>query len=82
MIYGWKLLVLLYPLNNIKIRNYFDYKPRFNGASSKNNLPRINDGAYVINLNDRNSKGTHCFSLFTDRKAAVYFDSFGNKYLP
>ena len=49
---------------------------------SRNNLPRINDGAYVINLNARNSKETRCFSLFTDRKTAVYFDSFGNKYLP
>ena len=26
---------------------------------SRDNLPRIKDGAYVINLNDKQSKGTH-----------------------
>ena len=40
---------------------------------SRNNLPKIKDGAYVINLDDKNSKRTHWFSLFIDRNAAVYF---------
>ena len=42
----------------------------------------MNDGAYVLNLNDKNSKGTHWFSLFADRSTAVYFDSFGIEYIP
>ena len=44
---------------------------------SRENLPRIKDGPYVINLNDKLSKGTYWVSLFINRHAAVYFDSFG-----
>ena len=40
----------------------------------------MQDGAYVINLNDKNSKGTYWVSLFIDRNTAVYFDSFGIEY--
>ena len=66
----WKVLVL-HPLNNIEITNYFKCEPRFNGVFSRNNLPRIKDGAYVINQDDEKSKGTHRVSLFIDRDAAV-----------
>ena len=38
--------------------------------------------AYVKNLDDKNSKGTHWVSLFIDRNTAVYFDSFGIEYIP
>ena len=64
----------------LSISNYFKYKPRFNGVFSRNNLPRIKYGAYLINLNDKNSKGTHWISLFVDRNTAVYFDSFGIEF--
>ena len=59
-----KFLVPLHPLNNMKIANYFKYEPRFNGVSSRNNLPRIKDGAYVINLDDKNSKGAQWVSFY------------------
>ena len=36
----------------------------------------------MINLDDKNSKGTHWVSLFIDRNLAVYFDSFGIEYIP
>ena len=42
----------------------------------------LKDGAYVINLTDKNSKGTNQVSLFIDKNAAVYFDAFGNEYIP
>ena len=35
-----------------------------------------------MNLDDKNSKGTHWLSLFIDKKTAVYFDSFGIEYIP
>ena len=44
-------------------------------------LPRIKDGLYVINLNDKNSEGTHWVSLFIDRNLAVYFNSFEIEYI-
>ena len=57
-------------------------KLRFNGIFSWNYLPRIIDGKYVINLDDKNSNGRRWVSLFIDRKLAVYFDSFGIEYIP
>ena len=42
-----KFLSPLHLLKNIKITNYFKYEPTFNGAFSRNNLPRIKDGAYI-----------------------------------
>ena len=56
--------------------------PRFNGVFSRNNLSKIKDEAYVINLDDKKSKGTHFVSLFIDRNTSLYFDSFGIKYIP
>ena len=75
------LLVPLHPLSNIEITKYFNYKLRFNGPSSRDNLPRIKDGAYVINLDDKQGKGTYCVPLFTDRNTVVYFDSSGMEYI-
>ena len=72
---------MLHPLNNIEIINYFNYDSRFNGVFSRNNLSRIKDGAYVINLDDKNSKSTYWFSLSVDRNTAVYFHSFGIEYI-
>ena len=73
--------MLLHPLRNVEITKYFSYEPRFNSAFSKDNLPRIKDGKYVINLFDKQSKGTHWLSLFFDRHTAVYFDSFKIEYI-
>ena len=37
-------------LMNFEIQKYYQNKPKFNGVYSRNNLPKIKDGAYVINL--------------------------------
>ena len=58
-IYEQRFLVPLQPLSNIKITKHFSHKPRFNGIFSRNNLSRIKDGPYVINLDNKNSKATH-----------------------
>ena len=50
-----KFLVLLHTLSNIEITKYFNYEPRFNAVFSRDNLPRIKDGGYVINLEDKQS---------------------------
>ena len=46
------------------------------------NLPRVKDGAYVVNLNDKKSNEANWFSLFIDINTAVYFDSFEIEYTP
>ena len=78
---GEIFLVPFHPLNNIKIANYFNDEPVFNGVFSWNSLPRIKDGA-VINFDDKNSKGTHWDSLFINKDVATYFDSFRIEYVP
>ena len=70
----------MYPLNNTKITNYFNYEARFTGIFSRNNLPKIKDGAYLINLDDKKRKGTHWVSLLIDRNTATCVDSFGIEY--
>ena len=52
----------------------------FNGVLLRDNLSRIKDGAHVISLDDKQSKGTDWVWLFIDKNTAVYFDSFGIAY--
>ena len=54
------LLLPFHPLTNIEISEYYKNEPRFNGVYSRNNLPKtIKKGAYVINLDEYENKGTH-----------------------
>ena len=43
---------------------------------TRNILPRTKDGAYVLNLDAKNSKKTHWVLLFIYKNTAVYFDFF------
>ena len=44
-----KALMPPHPVTNIDINNYYKNAPRFNGAYSRDNLPKMKNGAYVIN---------------------------------
>ena len=47
-----------------------------------NNLPKIKDGAYVINLDGFKSKEAHWIALYVHgNKNAIYFDSFGVEHI-
>ena len=48
-----------HPLTNFEIQNYYQNKPKFNGVYSRNNSPKIKDGAYVINLDKHEYIETH-----------------------
>ena len=45
------------------MQKYYKNEPRFNGVYSRDNLPRIKDGAYVINLDEYSDTGTHWIAL-------------------
>ena len=47
-----------HPLTNFDIQKYQN-KPRFNGVYSRDNLPKIKDGTYIINLDVYFDIGTH-----------------------
>ena len=48
-----------HPLTNFEIQRYCKKEPRFNGVYLRNNLPKIEDGTYVIHLDEYKSIGTH-----------------------
>ena len=39
-------------LTNFEIQKYYQNEPRFNGVYSIDSLPKMKDGAYVINLDE------------------------------
>ena len=43
---------------------------------------KINDGAYLINLDEYADVGTHWVALFCKRSEIVYLNSFGVEYVP
>ena len=61
----WMILLKL----RIEITKYFNYNPKLNGVFSRENLPKIKDGAYVTSLDGKQSKGTHWLSSFIDRQS-------------
>ena len=64
------------PLTNFEIQKYYQNKPKFSGVYSRNNLPKIRDGAYVINLDEFKSIQTHWIALYVDGDNVTYFNSF------
>ena len=69
-----------HPLTNFEIQKYYQNEPRFNGVISWANLPKIKDGAYIINLNKYSDIGTHWVALWVNN--VTYFDSFGIEHIP
>ena len=41
-----------HPLTTFEIEKYYQKEPKFKGVYSRNNLPKIKDGVYVINLDE------------------------------
>ena len=70
-----------HPLTNFEIQKYCKSERKFNGVYSRNNLLKIKDGAYVINLGEFKSIGTHCIALCVNGNNIIYFDSFGIEHI-
>ena len=75
--------MLPHPLTNFEIQKYYQNEPRFNGVYSRDNLPKIKDGAYIINLDEYSDIGTHWIALWVNNSNNItYFDSFGVEHIP
>ena len=48
-----------HPLTNFERQKYYHNQPRFNGLFSRDNPPKIKDGAYLINLDEYFDIRTH-----------------------
>ena len=70
-----------HPLTNFEIQKYQN-EPRFNGVYSRDNLPRIRVGAFVINLDEYSDIGTHWIALYVVNNNVNYFDNLGVEHIP
>ena len=61
-----KFLILPHPLTNFEIQKYYQNEPRFNGVYSRDNLLKIKDGVYVINLDEYSDIWAHWVDLGVD----------------
>ena len=68
-------------LTNFEMQIYYENEPKFNGVYSRNNLTKIKDGAYIINLDQYESIGTHWIALYVNDNNVTYFDSFGDEHI-
>ena len=77
-----EFLIPAHSLTNFEIKKYYQNKPRFNGVSSRDNVPKIKDGTYVINLEEYSDIGTHQIALYVLNNNVTYFDSFRVEHIP
>ena len=71
-----------HPLTIFEIQKYDQNQSRFNGVYSRDNLAKIKDGAYVLNIDEYSDVGTHWIALFVLNNNVTYFDSLGVEYIP
>ena len=71
-----------HPLANFEIQNYYENEPRFNGVYWRDALPRIKDGAYIINLDEYSNIGTDWIVLYIQNNDVTYFDYSGVERIP
>ena len=69
-------------MTNFEIIKYYENESRFNGVYSRDNLSKIMDGAYIINLDEFSDIGTHWAALWASNNNVTYFDSFGVEHIP
>ena len=69
------------PLNNFKIQKYYQNEPAVNGLYLRNNLPKIKDWAYVINLDVYESITTFLVVLYVNGDNVNYLNNFRVEYI-
>ena len=57
---------------NFEIQKYHQNEPEFNGVYSRNNLPKMNDEAYVANIDEYESIGTYWIAIYVNGDNVTY----------
>ena len=70
-----------HPLSNFEIQKYYLNEPIVNSFYSRNNLSKIKDGEYIINLDEYESIETHWLALYVIAENITYFDRFGVEHI-
>ena len=60
---------------------YYEHESIFNSVYSRDNLSKIKDGEYIINIDDDSDIDTHWVALWVNNNV-TYFDSFGVGHMP
>ena len=71
-----------HPLTNFEIQKHHQNEPRFDGVYSRDNLQKIKDGAYLVNLDEYSNIGTQWVALYAQNNDVSYFYSFGVEHIP
>ena len=73
-----------HPLTNFEIQTFHQNELIFDGAGPywKNNLSKMKDGPYIINLDEYESIETHCIAFYVNAENITYFNSFEVEYIP
>ena len=71
-----------HPLTNFEMQKYYQNEPKFNGVHYRDNLPKMKDGVYVINVDEYSDVGTQWIALYIQNNDVTYFDSFGVEHIP
>ena len=61
-----------HPLTNFEIQRYWN-ESKFDVVSSRNNLHKIKDGEYVVNIDKYKSIGNHWIALYVNGDNVTYF---------
>ena len=64
------------------MQNYCQIEPIWNGIFLGNDLPKIKDGGYLINLDEFKSIGIHWIAIYTSVNNILYLDSLGLENIP
>ena len=70
-----------HPLTNFQIQMHYGNWLKFNGFYARNNLSKIKDGAYIINLDEYESIGNHWIVLYVNDNNVSYSNSFGVEHI-
>ena len=71
-----------HPLTNFETQKYYENEHKFSGIYSRYDLSEIKNGAYLINLDEYKSIGTHWIALYMNGDNVIFFNSFGVGYIP
>ena len=71
-----------HPLTNFEIQKNYQNEPKLNVVYLRNKLHKIQIKAYILNLDEYKSIGTHWIALYVNDDNLTYFGSFAVEHIP
>ena len=69
-------------VRHFEIQKHYQNEPRFNGVYSRENLQKMKDGPYIVNLDEYSDIGTHWVASHVQNNDVTFFGSFGLERIP